>query len=51
VPQDKVRALAWFVTSLIVVAGAVVAWVVGGFDVSPQKQARIREQLAASRGA
>ena len=50
-PQEKVRALAWFVTGLIVVAGSLVAWVVGGFDVSPEKQAAIRAKLNAARQA
>jgi GPH family glycoside/pentoside/hexuronide:cation symporter len=49
-PQEKVRALAWFATGLIVVAGAAMAWLVGGFDISSEKQGRIREQLAAARG-
>lgn len=48
-PQDKVRALAWFVTGLILVAGLAMAWLVGRFDVSVEKQARIRAQLARLR--
>ncbi len=48
-PQDKVRALAWFVTALIVIAGVAMAWLVGRFDVSAEKQAAIREKLAALR--
>jgi Na+/melibiose symporter-like transporter len=48
-PQDKVRALAWFVTALILVAGLAMAWLVGRFDVSAEKQARIRAQLARLR--
>lgn len=48
-PQDKVRALAWFVTALILVAGLAMAWLVGRFDVSAEKQARIREVLAKMR--
>lgn len=49
VPADKVRALAWFVTGLIVVAGAAMAWLVGRFDVSAAKQAEIRRVLAERR--
>lgn len=49
VPQDKVRALAWFVAGLILVSGAAMAWLVGRFDVSPEKQARIRAELARMR--
>ena len=48
-PQDKVNALAWFVTGLILVSGAAMAWLVGRFDVSPEKQARIRASLAQMR--
>lgn len=48
-PQDKVRALAWFVTALIVVGGAAMAWLVGGFKVSADKQAAIRLKLAQMR--
>ncbi|MFB0874829.1 MULTISPECIES: MFS transporter [unclassified Sphingobium] len=48
-PQDKVRALAWFVTGLILVAGMAMAWLVGRFDVSAEKQARIRADLARMR--
>lgn len=50
-PQDKVRALAWFVIGLIVMAGLAMAWLVGRFDVSPEKQARIRTDLARRRAA
>ena len=50
VPADKVAALAWFVTSLIVLAGVAMAWLVGGFDISEAKQATIRARLAAMRG-
>lgn len=49
VPQEKVRALAWFVTFLIVAAGAAMAWLVGRFDVSPEKQAAIRARLSEMR--
>lgn len=49
-PQEKVRALAWFVVILIVGAGAAMAWLAGRFDVSTEKQATIRAQLAARRG-
>lgn len=48
-PQDKVRALAWFVTGLILVAGAAMAWLVGRFDISAEKQAGIRAELARLR--
>ena len=48
-PQAKVDALAWFVTGLILVSGAAMAWLVGRFDVSPEKQARIRAELAHMR--
>jgi Na+/melibiose symporter-like transporter len=48
-PQDKVRALAWFVTGLILVAGMAMAWLVGRFDVSAEKQTRIRAELARMR--
>lgn len=51
VPQDKVRALAWFVTALIVIAGGAMAWLVGTFDVSEEKQAAIRARLAEMRGS
>lgn len=50
-PQDKVRALAWFVTALIVLGGAAMAWLVGGFKVSAEKQAAIRARLAELRAA
>ncbi len=49
VPAEKVRALAWFVTGLIVIAGAAMAWLVGRFDVSAAKQAEIRRVLAERR--
>ena len=48
-PADKVRALAWFVAVLILVAGSAMALLVGGFKVSAEKQAAIRARLAASR--
>lgn len=50
-PQDKVRALAWFVTALIVAGGGAMAWLVGGFKVSAEKQAAIRTKLAELRAA
>ena len=49
VPADKVEALAWFVTGLIVVAGGLMAWLVGRFDISAEKQAAIRAKLAELR--
>mgnify|MGYP002402991102 CR=1 FL=1 len=49
VPQAKVDALAWFVIALIVGAGGAMAWLVGRFDVSVDKQAAIRERLLALR--
>jgi len=48
-PQDKVRSLAWFVTGLLVLSGAAMAWLVAGFDISSEKQAEIRERLARIR--
>jgi len=48
-PQDKVRSLAWFVTGLVVLSGAAMAWLVAGFDISSEKQAEIRERLARIR--
>ena len=48
-PVNKVRALAWFVAALIVVAGIAMAVLVGGFKVSAAKQAEIRARLAARR--
>jgi glycoside/pentoside/hexuronide:cation symporter, GPH family len=48
-PQEKVRALAWFVTGLIVAGGGAMAWLVGGFKVSAEKQAAIRTKLAELR--
>ena len=48
-PQGKVNALAWFVTVLILVAGAAMAALVGGFKVSAEKQAAIRARLAELR--
>lgn len=49
VPQDKIDALAWFVIALILIAGAAMAWLVRGFDVSAEKQAGIRARLAEMR--
>lgn len=50
VPVAKVDALAWFVVTLIVVAGGAMAWLVGTFDVSAEKQAAIRAKLTGMRG-
>lgn len=43
-PVEKVRALAWFVVGLIVVAGGAMAWLVGTFRVDREKVERIRAQ-------
>jgi glycoside/pentoside/hexuronide:cation symporter, GPH family len=48
-PQDKIDALAIFVISLILVAGTAMAFLVGGFKVSAEKQAAVRARLAALR--
>lgn len=41
-PADKVRALAWFVLTLIVVAGGAMAWLVGTFRIDRAKVAAVR---------
>ena len=46
VPVAKVHALAWFVITLILLAGATVSWAVSRFTVSSAKQDEIRAQLA-----
>ena len=43
--------LAGFVAVLILVAGGAMAWLVGRFDVSAEKQAAIRAELDARRAA
>lgn len=48
-PAAKVTELALFVISLIVIAGAAMAFLVGGFKVSAAKQAAIRAKLAGTR--
>jgi len=48
-PQDKIDALAVFVITLLLSAGTAVAYLVGGFKVSAEKQAAIRARLAALR--
>lgn len=45
IPEDKVRALAWFVFGLIIAGGLITAWMVKGFDASKEKQSRIRKTL------
>lgn len=48
-PQDKVIALACFILTLIVVAGGLMAWLVGTFRIDSQKVAAVRasrEQIA-----
>jgi GPH family glycoside/pentoside/hexuronide:cation symporter len=37
-PVEKVRALAWFVLTLIVFAGSAMAWLVGTFRLSPARK-------------
>ncbi|MEO7656651.1 MAG: MFS transporter [Sphingomicrobium sp.] len=39
VPADKVQALAWFVLALIVIAGSLMAWLVGTFRVGRRPDA------------
>ena len=39
-PVEKVRALAWFVLALIVLAGSAMAWLVGTFKLSPPRTAQ-----------
>ena len=51
VSASKVDALAWFVVALIVIAGGAMAWLVGRFDVSSEKQAAIRAKLDEIRGS
>jgi glycoside/pentoside/hexuronide:cation symporter, GPH family len=41
-PPEKVRALAWFVLALIVIAGGIMAWLVGTFRIDHQKVDAIR---------
>jgi glycoside/pentoside/hexuronide:cation symporter, GPH family len=43
-PSEKVRALAWFVLTLTVLAGAAMAWLVGTFRIDQSKVAAVRTQ-------
>jgi glycoside/pentoside/hexuronide:cation symporter, GPH family len=43
-PQDKVRALAWFVLALVVVAGGAMAWLVGTFRIDRAKVDAVRRK-------
>lgn len=43
-PVDKVRQLAWFVVGLIVVAGGIMAWLVGTFRIDRDKVDAVRAQ-------
>ena len=36
-PADKVRALAWFVLALTLLAGAVMVWLVGTFRIDQRQ--------------
>ena len=42
-PPDKVRALAWFVLALVVLAGGAMAWLVGTFGIDQDKVSAIRQ--------
>ncbi|WP_246610981.1 MFS transporter [Aquisediminimonas profunda] len=46
-PPEKVRALAWFVLTLIALAGGTMAWLVGTFRIDAVKVAAIRSLRAA----
>lgn len=43
-PLEKVRALAWFVLALIVLAGGTMAWLVGTFRIDSAKVAAMRQR-------
>lgn len=47
-PTEKVQALAWFVLALIVIAGSVMAWLVGTFRIDRTKVAAIGIQREGS---
>jgi len=49
-PKDKIDALAYFALVLIVLAGALVAYIVSQFQVSNEKQREINARLSASQG-
>ncbi|MET0180400.1 MAG: MFS transporter [Novosphingobium sp.] len=40
-PEDKIRALAWFVLTLVVVAGGAMAWLVGTFRLARSESAPV----------
>jgi GPH family glycoside/pentoside/hexuronide:cation symporter len=46
-PQDKVHALAWFLLTLIVLAGGAMAWLVGTFRIDRAKVEQVRGGLRA----
>jgi len=43
-PASKVAALAWFVLALIVLAGGIMAWLVGTFRIDEEKLAAVRSK-------
>lgn len=47
-PPDKVRALAWFVLGLVVLAGGAMAWLVGTFRIDAAKIAAIRNRRSGA---
>lgn len=50
-PQAKVDALAWFVLTLIVVAGGAMAWLISTLRTDSRKVAAMRERLAEGASA
>jgi glycoside/pentoside/hexuronide:cation symporter, GPH family len=44
-PIDKVNALAWFVLTLTLLAGSVMAWLVGTFRIDETKIAEVRGRV------